>query len=387
MANKILHNYLPEFYALCSRKSGPRMVTVNLTSQCNQNCIYCEIGKNLPSVRAGSLTKKDLFWIIDEMALIRIPKISLCGGEPFLFNGIIDVVEYAGKKKIRCTITSNGMTIHKLNESELTILKYCKTEVNISVDSFKEEVQSFTRGKAGTLENIWKSIARLNEWHIPVTLLTVITKFNYRELSTFLITAYENGIRQVLFQPVIYYSNYPDRPIVEKKSQLNVEVHDIGTLIDELKKILLFERKHRIKTNVYRILPWVGHYLERAATQNGEWFFHKVLKNFYCRDLYAIIDISYDGGIQPCPLSLAKISILGNHQSSLLALWLNATTKIKDDISSGNYYEICNACCNHFSRNMIASVMKYPVKNRETLGILIPLLVLRFISVLTKKLR
>jgi MoaA/NifB/PqqE/SkfB family radical SAM enzyme len=363
------------------------MVTVNITSQCNQNCIYCEIGKNIPSFRAGSLTKEDLFWIIDEMALIRIAKISLCGGEPFLFNGIIDVVEYAGKKQIRCTITSNGMNIHTLSESELTILKSCKTEVNISVDSFQEEVQSLTRGRAGTLENIWKSIARLNEWHIPLTLLTVITKYNYRELSTFLITAYENEIRQVLFQPVIYYSNYPDRPIVEKKSQLNVAIDDIGILIVELKKILLFEKTHRIKTNVYRILPWIRHYLERAETQNGEWFFHKVLKKFYCRDLYAIIDISYDGGIQPCPLSLAKISIKGNHQSSLLTLWSNATAEIKDDIGGGNYYEICNACCNHFSRNMIASIMKYPVKNREALGILIPLLISRFISGLTKKLR
>lgn len=361
------------------------MVSVNITSQCNQNCIYCEIGKNLPSVRSGSLSIADLFWIIDEMALMQIPKISLCGGEPFLFKGLIDAVEYAWKNRIRCTITSNGMTIHKLDESELEILKSCKTEVNISVDSFQEDIQSLTRGRTRTLENIWKSIERLNDWNIPVTLLTVITKFNYRQLSTFLVTAYENRIRQVLFQPVIYYSNYPDRPIIEKKSQLNVDVCDIGILIDELKKILRFERTHRIKTNVYRLLPWISHYIERAATQNGEWFFHQMLKKFYCRDLHAIIDISYDGGIQPCPLSLAQISITENRQMGLMKMWSDATAKIKEDISSGNYYEICNACCNHFSRNMIASVMRYPFQNRRALASLLPLLMVRFISALTKK--
>ena len=40
-----------------------------------------------------------------------------------MFEGIFDVITYANKKNIRTSITTNGMTVHTLNESELNVLK------------------------------------------------------------------------------------------------------------------------------------------------------------------------------------------------------------------------------------------------------------------------
>jgi len=356
------------------------MVTVNLTNQCNQNCIYCEIGQYHTSPGQEALSFDDIIWILDEMAKNKIRKISLCGGEPFLFKGIIDIVAYAGKKNIRCSITTNGMTAHMLNDSELNILKDCKTEINISVDSFRDNIQSFTRGTPAALPNALKSIQKLSEKRIPVTVLTVISKYNYQDLFEFFTDAYEKGIKQVLFQPVIYYSNYPERSPVDNKSRLNVSVNQLDILMDELRKILQFERNHNIKTNVYRIYPWIGNYLKTAAAQNGKWFFDDVLDKFFCREIYAIIDISYDGGIQPCALTQSSISIYKNRHLGLMALWLKATEKIKDDLQNGRYYKYCNGCCNHFSRNMFASILKHPVKNRSALFNMIPLLLSRIQS-------
>ena len=384
MAAKILTNYFPELSALILGRSKPSMVTVNLTNRCDQQCIYCEIGRSLPSPGKDTLTIDDLTWIIDQMSANKIRKISLCGGEPFLFEGIIDVVAYAGKKKIRCSITTNGMTAHKLNESELSILKECKTEINISIDSFQNSIQSYTRGTPAALPNALKSIQKLSEKRIPVTVLTAISKYNYHDLFNFLTNAYEKGIKQVLFQPIIYYSNYPDRPTIDNKSQLNVSVDKIDILMDELRKILRFERKHNINTNIYRIMPWIKHYLKMAATQNGKWFFNDVLKKFFCREIYAIIDISYNGGIQPCGLSLATISIHENRHLGLMALWSKATLGIKDDLLNGRYHEYCNGCCHHFSRNMLASIIKYPIKNRVALINMLSLLLSRILSRMLK---
>ncbi|MCD4732329.1 MAG: radical SAM protein [Bacteroidales bacterium] len=386
MASKLVKNYIPEFLRLSMHHSKPSMVTVNLTNRCDQQCIYCEIGRSIPSPKKDALTIDDLRWIIDQMAVNRISRISLCGGEPFLFKGIIDVVAYAGKKNIRCSITTNGMTAHKLNESELDILKECTTEIYVSVDSFQDSIQSYTRGMPAALSNALKSIQRLSEKHIPVTVLTAISKYNYHDLFNFLTNAYEKGIKQVLFQPIIYYSNYPDRPTIDNKAQLNVSVDNLDILMDELRKILRFERKHKINTNVYRILPWIEHYIKTAATQNGKWFFNDVLNKFFCREIYAIIDISYNGGIQPCGLSLATINIHDNRHLGLMALWSKATLGIKDDLLNGRYHEYCNGCCHHFSRNMLASIMKYPIKNRVALINMLPLLFLRIHSRMLKNL-
>lgn len=385
MASKIRTNYLPELSALILGRSKPSMVAVNLTNRCDQQCIYCEIGKSIPSPKKDTLTIDDLRWIINQMAANKIRKIALCGGEPFLFEGLIDVVAYAGKKNIRCSITTNGMTAHMLNESELNILKECKTGINISIDSFQDSIQSYTRGTPAALPNALKSIQRLSEKRIPVTVLTVISKYNYQDLFKFFTNAYEKGVKQVLFQPIIYYSNYPDRPPIDKKSQLNVSVDKLDILMGELRKILRFERKHNINSNVYRILPWIEYYLKTAATQNGKWFFNDVLNKFFCREIYAIIDISYDGGIQPCGLSPASISIHKNRHLGLMALWSKATEDIKNDLLDDRYHNYCNGCCHHFSRNMLASIVKYPIKNRVALITMLSLVLSRIMSRMLKK--
>ena len=285
MKSKLLSNYLPEIFALALGRSKPSMVTVNLTDQCNQQCIYCEIGKRIPAPTREKLTLDDLKWIIDQMSLNHIPKISLCGGEPFLFKGLLDVIAIAGLKKINCSITTNGMTAYKLNNSNLNTIKDSNTEINVSIDSFQKNTESFLRGSQNALANSLKSIEVLNKKGIPVTVLTAISKYNYHELFTTLTTAYDKGIKQMLFQPIISFSNYPELQPIDNKSKLNVNPENIDTLMDQLNKILKFEKKHRIRTNVYRIYPWIQYYLETVASQNGNWFFDDVLNNFYCREI------------------------------------------------------------------------------------------------------
>jgi len=65
----------------------------------------------------------------------------------------------------------------------LDVLKRCRTSINISVDSFNEETEAYLRGIPGALPNALKSIIKLKEYRIPLTLLTVISVCNFRELS------------------------------------------------------------------------------------------------------------------------------------------------------------------------------------------------------------
>ena len=363
------------------------MVTVNLTDRCNQHCIYCELGSQQSSEKKETLTTNDLQWIIDQMAINHIRKLSLCGGEPFLFEGLFETVSYAGQKNICCTITTNGMTAFKVSKDELEILKRCKSQINISIDSFRNEILTLTRGTPAALPNALKSIQLLQESSIPVTVLTAISKYNYHELSKFLEEAFNRNIKQVLFQPLIYYSNYPEKSALEHKSQLNVPIEYLDKLMAELRAILKFERHHPIKTNVYRILPWISHYLTTAADPSENWFFDKVLRKFYCREIDAIIDISYYGDIQPCGLAPAKISIHEDRDRGLLNLWKNATSEIRTEMVNSNFRTYCNGCCHHFSRNMLASIMKYPLQNRSALLKMTPLLTSRIGNNILKRIK
>ena len=387
MPSKLIQHYLPELKSFLSGRPRPGSVSVNITAKCNQQCIYCEIGQDIPSATPGRLSREDMFWIVDQMALNRIRRISICGGEPFLFDGLTDVVSYAGMKQIQCAITTNGMTGHMLGSDELKILKACKAEINVSVDSFDENVNSLTRGSKVALSNAIKTIEKILEWNIPLSLLVVISKFNYQDLFNYTQKAQASGVKQVLFQPVISYSNYPDRRTLDGKPNLNVPPEAITTVIEELKKIRNFELTHPISTNAYRLLPWISSYMNHIAGSNGDWFFHDVLKKFYCRDVHAIIDITYDGGIQPCGLAKAEVNIHERRELGLLALWHEATQKLKKDLDNQLYHDICNGCCHHFSRNMIASVMKYPFSNRAAFLAIMPLIISRVTSKVLKSIR
>lgn len=377
MASKLTANYIPEILSLGLSRSKPRLVGVNLTDRCNQRCIYCEIGTSPLSTGKNAIQIDDMTWIIDQMAEHRIKRLALFGGEPFLFEGIVDIIRYAGKKNIRSSVTTNGMTAHKLTGEEIKILKEYKTEINVSIDSFHDEVQAFTRGTDNALPNALKSIQLLKEYAIPITALTVISKYNYLDLSESFAKAFEKGIRQVLYQPVIFNSNYPGRQPVPDKAKLNVDPEDTDVLMDQLNRILKFEQKHKIRSNVYRLLPWIGHYLKTAASPNGDWFFYKVLDKFICREIYAIIEIGYDGGIQPCALLPANFSVIHDKDHNLVELWSKATERVREDVGKGMYPECCNACCNHFSRNMLASIFKHPVRNRSALIRMLPLAISR----------
>jgi MoaA/NifB/PqqE/SkfB family radical SAM enzyme len=298
------------------------------------------------------------------MSKHKIKKLSLCGGEPFLFPDLIDVVSFAHQNRISCNITSNGMNIFKLRDGDFKILKENKSVVNISIDSFNEEIQSKTRGSELSLNNALRSIKKLQENNIPVIVLSVISKYNYTDLYKSIVLAYEQNIAHVLYQPVIRFSNYPERKAISNKTELNVPAEHFDLLLNELKKISIFERKHKISTNIYRLLPWLEQYIKYEDNPKHKFFFNKVLPVFYCREALAVIDIDYYGGIQPCGLSLAQNSIKANKNTDLLIQWQKEIEDLRRDLSNFDYPGICNGCCHKFSRNMMASAFKRPFTNR-----------------------
>jgi len=198
-AEKIWSNYIPELFALTVGRNRPEAVTVNITDQCNQKCIYCEIGRGIGTYSNERLTLIDLKWLIDEMSYMKIRRLALCGGEPFLFQDLMKVVEYAASKNITCSITTNGFSLGSLSSRDMELLRVSKTRINISVDSLDEKIYSTTRGVPFKVQNLIESVKALSRNHIPVTFLCVISRFNVHRLYEYLVQSYQCGVKQVLF--------------------------------------------------------------------------------------------------------------------------------------------------------------------------------------------
>lgn len=365
MKTKVTNNYLPEFKAFMFGRKRPLAVSLNITDKCNQFCVYCEIGKNQSSNKTNMLNFDDLVLLVDEMNKNSIFRLSINGGEPFLFERLIEFVEYAASKNVRCSITSNGMGIYKLDNPELEVLKVCESEINISIDSFESDINNLIRGNNKATENAVKSVKKLIEYGIFPTILSAISTHNYKDIFSNIIEAQKIGVKQVLFQPIIYLSNYPDRNILKDKSRINVPKEGIDSLLLQLKKIHKYELRNSIKTNVYRLLPWVSDYLKFVDGNNKKYFWEGFLKKFECRDIYSIIDIAYDGEIQPCAFSSSGIYLSQIKKDGLLNVWKEAGKHLKSELESKQVPLFCNSCCNHFSRNMIYSAFRHPIRNHK----------------------
>jgi MoaA/NifB/PqqE/SkfB family radical SAM enzyme len=346
----------------------PSIVDINLTNACNQKCLYCEIGQGL--VRAEKTGKpvlnlQDLKWIIDQMHHEKIPLLILQGGEPFLFRDLFPVIEYASGYGIDIFITTNGMQVPKLNEEELALLKKAHCCLSVSIDSFNPETENTVRGVSSAFDNAVEGIKILMKNQIPVTIGTVITRYNYQEIANLVKAADALGIMSVHFQPLINVSNYPEVNSIPRKNDVNLKPGHLDRLDLEFEEILAFEKIHRIKTNTTVIKKWIRQYITFCSGLNAkkDFFFQYHLKRFFCFELYNRIRINYYGEVLPCHFIHTDISIHDEPGRSLVEIWNQSCQQIRSSVKHQHYPRQCNGCVCSYDTNLLMSVIKHPVAN------------------------
>lgn len=108
----------------------------NITNKCNENCKFCY--RKLCKDNTIEENKK----IFDQLSKIKIGKISFCGGEPLLYDGLFEIVDYIHNlnPQIKLSITTNGQIIDdKLLEKIISKFDY----ITYSIDSSNEEMNDY----------------------------------------------------------------------------------------------------------------------------------------------------------------------------------------------------------------------------------------------------
>ncbi len=89
--------------------SVPESLHIDLTTNCNIDCVQCYKNR---------LTPKDLDYgylklLIKEAAEIKVFQIAFGGGEPLVYPYILDAIKEVTSKGMACTITTNGKALDK----------------------------------------------------------------------------------------------------------------------------------------------------------------------------------------------------------------------------------------------------------------------------------
>jgi radical SAM protein with 4Fe4S-binding SPASM domain len=193
----------------------PKTISFTLTNACNLRCKMCgqwsEEGymhkNNL--VAQHSLSLEDWKRLVDEIAAHNITSVIIRGGEPFLFPGIIELLEYINNKGIFASIDTNGTLVKKYAAD---IIRIGKIHLTFSVDG-PEEIHDEVRGLKGCFKKIKESIDSLNELEknsknkISRGICFTISPFSIKGLGKMPDVARSLSINTLVIVPYYYVPN------------------------------------------------------------------------------------------------------------------------------------------------------------------------------------
>jgi MoaA/NifB/PqqE/SkfB family radical SAM enzyme len=173
---------------------GPDCVQIDLTNNCNNNCIACWCNSPLlgdkaisPSVKKQSLDYGVVIKLIDKLSVMGTRELFFSGGgEPFMHPGLIDILVYAKKKGFICHLNTNFTLV---NENVISRLKEMALDyLVISLWAATAKTYALTHPNKGEsdfsrMEYLLRLMCRDKNSFPKVRLYNVISNLNYMEFT------------------------------------------------------------------------------------------------------------------------------------------------------------------------------------------------------------
>ena len=259
---------------------------ISLTESCNLRCIYCMPEGVAPKVCGETLTKENIFDIVEVAVELNIKKIRLTGGEPLLRQDIVEIIQGIKDRGIeKIYITTNGIL---LSEKIEKLKKAGLKGVNISLDTLdREQFNYITRG--GDLERVLQGIEKALNLNLEVKINSVIMKDINENAIEELAKLTLNSQLDVRFIELM--------PIGQGKKFTGISNNDI---YDRLEKIFEFDRN-------YKEIKGVSTYY-KLKNSKGNIGFISPINSCFCETCNKI-RLTSDGVIKRCLNSKGNTNI------------------------------------------------------------------------------
>ena len=159
---------------------APVNVTWEITANCNLKCRHC-LSAGPEAAHSPELTFDQCCTLIDELSRMDVFQINFGGGEPFLREDFLAVLDYAHAQGIVTCVSTNGTVLNSALAARLAGMDLLR--IQVSLDGATAETNDAIRGE-GTYHQILEAIALLREHNFPgLSINTVVTRTNYGEIE------------------------------------------------------------------------------------------------------------------------------------------------------------------------------------------------------------
>ncbi|MDR3556521.1 MAG: mycofactocin radical SAM maturase [Syntrophobacteraceae bacterium] len=178
--------------------SAPVNVTWEITLKCNLKCLHClsDAGKAMPE----ELDFGQCRLLIEQLAAIKVFQVNIGGGEPFMREDFVDLLDLAHRNQLVTCVSTNGLLVDDSLAKHLARLEMLYLQV--SLDGATAEVNDAIRGE-GTYHKILRAADALARHGVRFSLNTVLTRINYPQLEELrkLAAGYGADLRVSRFRP------------------------------------------------------------------------------------------------------------------------------------------------------------------------------------------
>lgn len=161
------------------RDENPSKLTIVLTEGCNHTCDYCFKSCNYERKKEVDLEK----WrdVIEQADEIGVQEITFSGGEPFLYKGLLSLIELCSAKGIYTKISTNGTC---LREDVIRKLRDSGAEyIHLSLPAVTNSLYDMITGSRGDLEKVKAAVRLLKQYGFYIRVKMVLTPNNVDEVE------------------------------------------------------------------------------------------------------------------------------------------------------------------------------------------------------------
>lgn len=238
-------------------RTTPVAIRGILTERCNYRCQSCGCWRKddhgielTPEQWQGALASLRAF--------IGGYCIQFSGGEPFVYRGLLGILQWCAANGVRWGMITNGSAITADNARQLIAAD--PQNIDVSVDGATSAVHDLSRGVAGSLERIERSVVHLLAakaaagHHCAIRIKTTVHRGNIGQLMQIVDWAKRVGASSVDFSPV-----RPWTPEVE--SVLWPRPCDFDLLSRSVEQLVAAKRQGApIETEEHRMRSWADHF-------------------------------------------------------------------------------------------------------------------------------
>lgn len=163
--------------------------TVRLTKACNLRCPHCYV--NAGKIADNELSCEELKSVVDQLAALKVFYVFYTGGEPFSRKDIAEILNYADKKGVGISISTNGSLLNKEILNKIKNIKFDLFQISLDGSS---KIHESIRGKG--MWNKTMSAIELSKKILKnnIGIGTVIMKDNWKILDKVLEEGVSHGI-------------------------------------------------------------------------------------------------------------------------------------------------------------------------------------------------